>query len=60
MGAAIPLSVREVKSLNGSKETGKGGLSTKGEVVIEVKGWIVIVKSWFIEVEVIMGWMGYA
>ena len=46
MGAAIPFSVREVKSLNGSKETGKGGLSTKGEVVIEVKGWIVVVKSW--------------
>ena len=36
MGAAIPFSVREVKSQRESEETGKG-LSAKGELVVEVK-----------------------
>ena len=37
MGAAIPFSVREVLSRKESEET-ETGLSTKGELVIEVKG----------------------
>ena len=36
VGAAIPLSVREVKIPKESEEAGKA-LSTKGEIVIEVK-----------------------
>ena len=46
MGAAIPFSVREVKSQRESEETGKG-LSTGGELVVEVKN--VVKISCFME-----------
>ena len=44
VGAAIPFSVREVKTRKESEGTGKG-LSTKGEIVVEVKGWIHFILS---------------
>ena len=36
VGAAIPISVREVKKWNESEDTRKG-LLTKGDIVVEVK-----------------------